>query len=137
MYSLNPSSTIFYFSQFHEHFQKQQFKNVLQNRLSEKFCNILNLKKSLTQVFSCEYCEIFTNSFFTELLRWLLLLFLKVIKQLFRKGVSVTRFLTKFPCYDVLLIFTSQNVLERHIVWCIKGRTRLFTNAASSSKFSK
>ena len=31
------------------------------------------------QVFSCEYCEIFKNSFFTELLWWLLQHFLKVI----------------------------------------------------------
>ena len=30
-------------------------------------------KKSPTQVFSCEYCKIFTKRFFTELFRWLLL----------------------------------------------------------------
>ena len=31
-------------------------------------------KETPTQVFSCEYCQIFTNSFFIERLRWLLLL---------------------------------------------------------------
>ena len=31
------------------------------------------LKKALTQVFSCEFYEIFKNSFFVEHLRWLLL----------------------------------------------------------------
>ena len=32
-------------------------------------------KEALTQVFSCEFCEISKNTFFTEHLRWLLLLF--------------------------------------------------------------
>ena len=30
--ALNPLSTIFNYSQFHEHFQKQSFADVLQNR---------------------------------------------------------------------------------------------------------
>ena len=30
-------------------------------------------KETLTQVLSCEICEIFKNTFFTEHLRWLLL----------------------------------------------------------------
>ena len=39
------------------------------------------------QVFSCEYCEIFKNSFFTELLQWPnFRIILKVIKQLFGQG---------------------------------------------------
>ena len=29
------------------------------------------LKRDSTQVFSCEYCEIFKNTFFTEHLQWL------------------------------------------------------------------
>ena len=66
-------STIFNFSQFHEYLQKQPFADVLQNRCSKKFSNILNQKESPTQVFSCEYCDIFKNSFYTEFLRWLLL----------------------------------------------------------------
>ena len=35
-------------------------------------CNIIK-KEALVQVFSCEFCEIFKNTFFTEHLRWLLL----------------------------------------------------------------
>ena len=31
------------------------------------------LKRNPTQVFSCEYCKIFKNTFFIENLRWLLL----------------------------------------------------------------
>ena len=31
------------------------------------------LKKTPTQVFSCDYCEIFKSTFFIEHLRWLLL----------------------------------------------------------------
>ena len=30
-------------------------------------------KETLAQVFSCEFCEISKNTFFTEHLRWLLL----------------------------------------------------------------
>ena len=65
-------------------FQKQPFANVLQNRCSEKFRNIhgetpvpeslqLYQKETPTQVFSCENCEIFKNSFFIEHLLWLIL----------------------------------------------------------------
>ena len=32
------------------------------------------LKETPTQLFSCEYCEIFKNTFFIEQLRWLLLI---------------------------------------------------------------
>ena len=35
-------------------------------------------KEAPTQVFSCEYYEIFKNTFFTEHLWWPLLLFLKI-----------------------------------------------------------
>ena len=37
-------------------------------------------KETLSQVFSCEYCEIFMNTFFTEHLHWLLLMFQKIRK---------------------------------------------------------
>ena len=33
-------------------------------------CNFI-MKRLVAQVFSCEYCEIFKNTFFTEHLRWL------------------------------------------------------------------
>ena len=73
------------------HYKKQAFADVVQNRCSKKFraihrktsvlesflnkvaglktCNFI--KKTLTQSFSCEYCEIFKNKFFIEHLRWL------------------------------------------------------------------
>ena len=107
-------------------------------RSSKKFHNILNWKKeSPTQVFCCEYYEIFKNNFLRELLRWLLLhFFLKVIKQLFRNGVNVSKLLKKFPCYDVVITFSSQHVLERRIVSCKKSRSRLFTNLSSISNFN-
>ena len=37
-------------------------------------CNVIK-NKTLAQVFSCEFCEIFKNTFFTEDLRRLLLFF--------------------------------------------------------------
>ena len=73
----NLLETIFNFSQFQKHFQKQPFADVFQNRCSKTFRYILNHKESPTQVFSCEYCQILKNSFLTEFLRWLLLHFLK------------------------------------------------------------
>ena len=42
-----------------------------------KYCNIshniVDEKESLAQMFSCEFCEISKNTFFTEHLLWLLL----------------------------------------------------------------
>ena len=35
-------------------------------------------KEAPTQVFSCEYCEIFKNTFIMELIQWLILLFQKI-----------------------------------------------------------
>ena len=51
--------------------QKQPFAGVLQNRCSSKsFCNIHRkapvLEKTLTQMFSCEYCETFKKIYFEE-----------------------------------------------------------------------
>ena len=43
--------------------------------LQPQACNFIK-KETLAQVFSCEFCEIFKNTFFTEHLRWLLLSFL-------------------------------------------------------------
>ena len=40
--------------------------------LQKKVCNFIK-KETLAQVFPCEFCEIFKNTFFTEHLRWLLL----------------------------------------------------------------
>ena len=41
--------------------------------LPEVFCNFIK-KETLVQLFSCEFCEVFKNIFFTEHLRWMLLL---------------------------------------------------------------
>ena len=49
---------------------------------------IFKLKKeTLTEVLFCEFANFLITAFFTEHLRWLLLHFLKVITQLFCKGV--------------------------------------------------
>ena len=56
--------------------QKQPFADVFQNRCSQKLCNINNKiyqKETQTQVNSCEYWNIFSNSFSTDHLRWLVL----------------------------------------------------------------
>ena len=45
--------------------------------------------------------------------------------------------LKKSPCYDATIIFIFNTVLERRIVWCIKSRTRLFTNLLLISRFSR
>ena len=44
-------------------------------------------KEAPTQVFSCEYCKIFKNTFFTEHLRWLLLLWLSAYSRSSRPDV--------------------------------------------------
>ena len=103
---IKPLSTTFYFSQFHDH--------IFRNSRSQMFFKIGALKnfaifrKLQHRYFSCEYCEIFKNSFSIEHLRWLLLYFLKVIK------------------YDVLILFSS-----------IKSRTCLFIGLSSIARFSK
>ena len=48
-------------------------------KLQAAACNFIK-KETLAQVFSCEFCEISKNTFFTEHLRWLLLLYYKEIK---------------------------------------------------------
>ena len=40
--------------------------------LQAKACNFIK-KETLAQVFSCKFCEIFKNTFFTEHFHWLLL----------------------------------------------------------------
>ena len=69
--------------------QKQLFADVLQKRCFEKFtgkqlCWSLFFKKvaglrTPTQVFSCEFCEIFKNTFFTEHLHWLILILPQIV----------------------------------------------------------
>ena len=71
------------FLSFMNIFQKQPFADVLENRCSKKFCNVLNYKESPTQVLTCEYYEILKNSFFAG---GCFCIILKVINQLFHKG---------------------------------------------------
>ena len=62
---------------FLENSQKFTGKHLCQSLFFIKFqaetCSFIK-KRTLAQVFSCEFCEISKNSFFTEYLRWLLLL---------------------------------------------------------------
>ena len=74
----------------------------------KKISQFLNLKESPTQVFYFEYCNIFENSFL--------------------RAISERLFLKKCCCYNGRIIFSSEHVLERHIDWCIKNRSLLFTN---------
>ena len=48
-------------------------------------CNFIK-REALAQVFSCEFCEICKNTFFTEHLRWLLLN--ETYKQLVHEIIS-------------------------------------------------
>ena len=41
--------------------------------LFDKIADLKVRKETPTQVFSCEYCKIFKNTFFAEHFRWLLL----------------------------------------------------------------
>ena len=63
---------------------KKEFLEILQNSLENicarvscliKFDKNFNKKETLAQVFSCEFCKISKNTFFTEHLRWQLLIF--------------------------------------------------------------
>ena len=62
-------------------FVKKVFLEISQNAqentcarvsFSIKACNSIE-KETLAQVFSCEFCEIYKNTFYIELLWWLLL----------------------------------------------------------------
>ena len=53
------------FSQYLENFSTFQYMSELFNTLA---CNFIQ-KETLAHVFSCEFCEIFKNTFFTEQLR--------------------------------------------------------------------
>ena len=64
----------------------------IQELLTRKVCNFIK-KETLVQVFSCKICEIFKNNFFTEHLRWLLLMLgliavINTLKLLFEKSIA-------------------------------------------------
>ena len=46
----------------------RNFSKFIRKHLCQSFFNFIK-KEALVQVFSCEFCEIFTNIFFTEHLR--------------------------------------------------------------------
>ena len=48
-------------------------------------CNFIE-RVILAQVFSCEFCEIFKNTFFTEHLRWLFLKFTSTYNKGLKKA---------------------------------------------------
>ena len=48
-------------------------KTLVLEYLFKKIADLKACKETPTQVFSCEYCEIFKKTFFAERLRWLLL----------------------------------------------------------------
>ena len=58
-----------------KNFSKFTGKHLFQSLFLIEFFNKLFKKKTQTQVFSCEFCEIFKNTFFMEHRRWLLLIF--------------------------------------------------------------
>ena len=86
--------------------------------------------KTPTHVFSCEVFEIFKNTF----PYWTPPVTTSTPPVAASVFFSKRYYLavTSQPCYDVLIIFSS-----RHIVWCIKSRTRLFINLSSVVTFSK
>ena len=50
----------------------RNFAKFTEKHLCQQACNFIK-KESLAVVFSCEFCKICKNTFFTEQLRWLLL----------------------------------------------------------------
>ena len=65
--------TIYIFLKFRNIHSEISVLESLLNKVAElQACNVIK-KTTPTQVFSCEYCEVFKNSFFIEHLRWLVL----------------------------------------------------------------
>ena len=71
------------------------------------------LKKTPTQVFSCEVCKIFKNTFSYRTPLVTASATPVVASEFFLKKYYFTAILQ--PCYDVLIIFSSP-----HIIWCKK-----------------
>ena len=89
-----------------------------------------SLKKTPTQVFSCEVGKIFKNTFSYRTPQVTASALPVAASVFFLKKYYLTAI--SQPCYDALIIFSSW-----HIVWCIKSRTRLFINLSSIARFSK
>ena len=129
--------------------QKQSFADVLQNRCSLKIsqcsrkhlCSSLFLKlkvlkpcifikkKVPTQVFSCEYCEIFNNSFLVEhFLFIILLLYFHVMIEFFRRLWAQNWRVSYFLYYCSVFLHNSSVRI---------GSPWLFRTCFSSKIFSK
>ena len=122
------------------------FINIFRSSRSQMFFKIgalknfaiFRIKKSLQQWrFLVSIAKFLRTAFLQNFSVGCLCIFQTVSNQLVCKGVNVNRFLKKCPCYDALIIFSSQHVLERRIVWCTKSWIRLFTNLSSIVRFSK
>ena len=78
-------------------------------------CNFIK-KEALAQVFSCEFCEISKNTFFTEHLWWLRLFYITFLICLTAQGITVSISLfwsSKFIFYT----FESYFIVNIECVW--------------------
>ena len=76
------------------------------------------VKGTPTQVFSCEFCEVFKNTFFIELLRWLLLL-LKQIKWSTNQNINGFMLIILLTFYvrnfgNIFFTWIKINIFLRH-----------------------
>ena len=92
------------------------------------------LKETSTQVFSCESCKIFKNTFFTEQLQWLLLKFKSYFqRKLEQKPVRLPAINIKFSWKKV---FAATKIQEQPPYVFCKGRpATLFERGSSITKF--
>ena len=138
---------------FIEHLQKQSFTGIPHNRVTPLFLNVsqtsqestcveslfkklagwmlaTSLKKTPTQVFSCEVGEIFKNNFSYRTPQ--------VTASALPAAASVFFFKeVLFNSYFATLLWRTKIFSSRLIVWCIKSRTRVFINLLSIVRFSK
>ena len=82
-------------------------------KLQASACNFIK-RETLAQVLFCEFCEIFKNLFFTELLRWLLL---KSYAQKMMFVLLGTCLITLqiLIFFTYLIICTSNHIFKREI----------------------
>ena len=86
-------------------------------------CNFVK-KESPTQVFSCEFCKIFKNTFFVEHLRWMLLItfiWLECVRHLWNSG----HFIENNPSFQfflskMCLINYSHNPMQVRVGLCMR-----------------
>ena len=85
-----------------EMFCKKVFLKLSQNSQEAEACNFIK-KETLAQVFSCDFCEISKNTFFTDHLRRLLL---KMIKNLWKFSQLIDKLLKliSLSCHCIFFI---------------------------------